>query len=71
MNDEQKLLMKAALIKLINNEPMALNDLQRIIDLIESAQFPIQSAEPDEIAAVQSRMIGVLQEKFMKGQPQM
>jgi hypothetical protein len=71
MEEEQKLLMKAALIKLMNNEPMSLNDLQRVIDLLETAQFPIQSAEQDEIAAVQSRLIGVLQEKFMKGQPQM
>jgi len=70
MDNEEKLLLKAALTKLMNDEPLALADLHRIIDLIESASFQVDDGNPDSLAGAQSRFIGVLQNRFMKGQPQ-
>ncbi len=67
MNDE-KILLDAAYIKLRNDEPMSLIDLQRISQLIERASFSVNRFDEAEQAGVQSRMILMLQEKFMKGQ---
>jgi len=67
MNDE-RILLDAAYIKLRNNEPMSLTDMQRIAQLIESASFSIQSPQTAEIAGFQSSLIKLLQDKFMKGQ---
>ena len=69
MNDD-KILLDAAYIKLRNNEPMSLNDLQRVIGLIQNSSFTIQGATAEEVAGAQSQLITMLQQKFMKGQPQ-
>ena len=68
--NEEKTLLYAAVIKLITNEPMSLNDLNRIIGLIQNAAFAIQGASSDEVAAAQSQLITMLQQKFMQGQTQ-
>ncbi len=67
MNDE-KILLDAAYIKLRNDEPMSLIDLQRIFQLIEKASFMVNRFDEAEQAGVQSRGILMLQKKFMKGQ---
>ena len=67
MNDE-RILLDAAYIKLRNGEPMSLIDLQRIHQLIEQASFQVNRFDEAEQAGVQSRLILMLQEKFMKGQ---
>ena len=67
MNDE-KILLDAAYIKLRNDEPMSLIDLQRIFQLIERASFNVNRFDEAEQAGVQSGGILMLQKKFMKGQ---
>lgn len=67
MNDE-RILLDAAYIKLRNNEPMSLFDLQRIHNLIERASFETNKFEDADLAGAQSNLILMLQNKFMKGQ---
>ena len=67
MNDE-KILLDAAYIKLRNNEPMSLIDLQRIHTLIENSSFNVNKFDDAEHAGATSRLILMLQERFMKGQ---
>ena len=69
MNNEE-ILLDSAYIKLKTNEPMSLHDLNRVIGLIQNAAFAIQGASPDEVAAAQSQLITMLQQKFMQGQQQ-
>jgi len=69
MNDD-KILLDAAYIKLRNNEPMSLIDLDRIIGLIERASFQLNEIKPEHVAGMQSKLITVLQKKFMQGQQQ-
>lgn len=65
--NEELILNYSALLKLIGNEPMSLNDLKRIIIMIERASFAIETPNADEVAATQSQLITLLQNKFMKG----
>jgi hypothetical protein len=67
MNDD-KILLDAAYIKLRNDEPMSLIDLQRIWQLIERASFNVNRFDEAEQAGVQSAGIMMMQTKFMKGQ---
>lgn len=64
--NEQEILLYAALTKLIKGEPMSSSDLRRIIALIRDASWAIEKLEPEEIAGLQSELIKVLQQRFMR-----
>jgi len=67
MDYEQKVLLDSVWFKLRNNEPMSTHDFRRLMDLIGNAQFSLETASEDEIRALQSQFIGLLQKKFMQG----
>ena len=64
---EQKVLMDAVWFKLRSGEPMSTSDFRRLMDIIMSATFAVDVPEEDEVRALQSQFIGMLQQKFMQG----
>ena len=67
MDYEQRILLDAVWIKLRNNEPMSTIDFRRLMEVIGSANFALETASEDEVRALQSQFIGMLQQKFMQG----
>lgn len=66
MDYEQKVLLDSVWFKIRNGEPMSTNDFRRFIDLIANASFSLETAGEDEIRALQSQFISMLQQKFMQ-----
>jgi hypothetical protein len=67
MDYEQRILLDAVWFKLRNNEPMSTLDFRRLMDILGNASFSLESASEDEIRALQSQFISLLQKKFMQG----
>lgn len=67
MNDD-KVLLDAAYIKLRNNEPMSEMDFKRIMNLIANSSWGIGEVDKALVAGLQSQLIALLQQRFMKGQ---
>lgn len=67
MDYEQKVLLDSVWFKLRSNEPMSTHDFRRLMELLGNAQFSLESASEDEIRALQSQFISMLQQKFMQG----
>ena len=65
MDYEQRILLDAVWIKLRSGEPMSTNDFRRLIDVFQQASFNIETATQDEVMALQSQWITLLQQKFM------
>ncbi len=62
--DDEKVLLDASYIKLRNNEPMGLNDLLRIINLLERASMQVHEPTKDEIFGAYNKLITIMQDKF-------
>jgi hypothetical protein len=64
-NDET--LYDAMWIKAKRGEPWTTHEFRRWMNIMSKMNYAIESASVDEVAALQSQFIQMLQQKFMKG----
>jgi hypothetical protein len=70
INPDDEVLYDAVWRKAKLGEPWSTHDFRRFMDIFGKMNFAIEAqtkATPDEIAALQSQFIQLLQQKFMKG----
>ncbi|MHC4181794.1 MAG: hypothetical protein ACYSR0_00395 [Planctomycetota bacterium] len=67
INPEEKTLYNAVWEKALRAEPWTTHEFRRWMDVVSKMNFAIESASVDEVAALQSQFIQLLQQKFMKG----
>ena len=65
MNETDRKLLEAALLKWMVGEPMSIADADRIIKMIDTCPFQIAGADPAQAAALQVRLRSVVGNRFM------
>lgn len=60
LSSPDDVLLHAALVKWMMGEPMSTQDINRVIDLLQSGRLQPDQASPDKIAGLQNRLITTL-----------